>query len=212
MENGVKIMDPNNVRIAPDVEIGRDTVIYPNVVLAGGTCLGEGCVIRPGCQIEDSVIGNNCTLNCVVANGVKVGNGVAIGPFVNLRPGTVISDNCKVGDFVEIKNSIVGEGTKLPHLSYIGDADIGSNVNVGCGSVFVNYDGFEKHRTTVGDDAFIGCHTSLVAPVAVGDGAFTAAGSVITEDVPAEAMAFARSRQVNKEGLARKYREKRRKS
>ncbi len=206
LENGVTMLDPNSVTLGADVEIGRDTVLWPNVVLTGRTVIGEGCVIKSGCQINDTRVGNGCTLTYVVANEAELGNRVTAGPFVNLRPNTCIADGCKIGDFVEVKNSSVGEGTKLPHLSYIGDADVGSGVNVGCGCVFVNYDGYAKHRTTVGDNVFLGCQTNLVAPVTVGDGAYTAAGSTITHDVPAGAMAFARARQSNKEGYVEKFR------
>lgn len=206
MQNGVTMRNPESVYIGAEVEIGRDTVLWPNVVLTGRTVIGEGCVIKPGCQLNDTRVGNGCTLTSVVADRAVVGSNVKAGPFVNLRPDTRIADGCKIGDFVEVKNSNVGEGTKLPHLSYIGDADVGSGVNVGCGCVFVNYDGYAKHRTTVGNDVFLGCQTNLIAPVTVGDGAYTAAGSTITHDVPAGAMAFARARQSNKEGYVEKFR------
>ena len=205
-ENGVTLLDPASVSIGADVSIGQDTVLWPNVVLAGKTKIGAKCVIKGGCQLTDTRVGDGCTLTYVVANQAELGAGIAAGPFVNLRPGTRIADGCKIGDFVEVKNSNVGQGTKLPHLSYIGDADIGSGVNVGCGCVFVNYDGYAKHRTTVGDNVFLGCQTNLVAPVTVGDGAYTAAGSTITHDVPPGAMAFARARQNNKEGYVEKFR------
>lgn len=204
--NGVSIIDPDNTYIGPDVEIAEDAVIWPNTVLTGKTRIGCGTEVKQGCNINDSTIGANCTLIYVVANDAEVGDGVSMGPFVNLRPNTKIASGCKVGDFVEVKNSNIGVGSKLPHLSYIGDADIGERVNVGCGCVFVNYDGVHKHRSTVGNDVFLGCQTNLVAPVSVGDGAYTAAGSTINKDVPADAMAFARPRQVNKEGYASKYR------
>ncbi len=205
-ENGVSIMDPATTNIGPDVIIGRDAQIHPGVTLSGKTEIGEGSVIKTGCVLDDTRIGKNCELIYVVSNDVIIGDNVKIGPFVNLRPGTVLADNCKVGDFVEVKNSVIGRGTKMPHLSYIGDADVGERVNVGCGSVFVNYDGFEKHRTKVGNDVFLGCQTNLVAPVSVGDDAYTAAGSTITCDVPAGAMAIARARQENKEGYVERLR------
>lgn len=205
IENGVRIICPETVYIDEQVQIGSGSVIWQGVVLAGSTVIGERCEIKTGCNITDSVIGNDCALIYVVANKANVGNNVTVGPFVNLRPNTVLCDRCKVGDFIEVKNSTVGEGTKLPHLSYIGDADVGERVNVGCGCVFVNYDGVNKHRTTVGDDVFLGCQTNLVAPVTVGDRAYTAAGSTITKDVPQDAMAFARARQENKAGFAAKY-------
>ncbi len=204
-ENGVSIIQPETVYIGADVEIGENAVIWPNNTLTGKTKIGRGTELKPGCNINDSTIGENCVLNYVFANEATVGDGVTIGPYVNLRPKTNVANGCKIGDFVEIKNSNVGEGTKLPHLSYIGDADVGARVNVGCGCVFVNYDGVHKHRTKVGNDVFLGCQTNLVAPVSVGDGAYTAAGSTINKDVPADAMAFARARQENKEGYASRY-------
>ncbi len=203
---GVTVLDPASTHIGEDVFIGRDAVIHPGVTLSGKTVIGENSVIKSGCQLHDTRIGKGCTLTYVVANDAVVGDKVTIGPFVNLRPKTNIADGCKIGDFVEVKNSTVGEGTKLPHLSYIGDADVGSGVNVGCGCVFVNYDGFKKHRTTVGNNVFLGCQTNLVAPVTVGDDAYTAAGSTITQDVPSGAMAFARTKQSNKIGYVEKFR------
>lgn len=204
-ENGVSILQPVTVYIGADVKIGENAVIWPNNTLTGKTVIGRNTELKPGCNINDSAIGESCVLNYVFANEARVGDRVTIGPYVNLRPKTDIADGCKIGDFVEVKNSNIGEGTKLPHLSYIGDADVGARVNVGCGCVFVNYDGVHKHRTTVGNDVFLGCQTNLVAPVSVGDGAYTAAGSTINKDVPADAMAFARARQENKEGYASRY-------
>ncbi len=203
--NGVTLTDPSSTRIGPDVTIGRDTVLWPNVILLGKTELGERCTIKNGCTLENTVIGDDCVLHHVTANQAKVGDRVTIGPYVNLRPGTSLADGCKVGDFVEIKNSFVGCGTKMNHFNYIGDADIGERVNVGCGAIFVNYDGVKKHRTTVGNDVFLGCQTNLIAPVTVGDGAYTAAGSTISKNVPPDAMAFARARQENKEGYAARF-------
>lgn len=206
MALGVCMIDPEHTYIDESVVIGPDTHIYPDVVLQGNTQIGEGTVLYPGCRIKDSIIGNNCTLQAVVSNQSRVGNNVTMGPFVNLRPGTVLADNCKVGDFIEIKNSTVGEGSKLPHLSYIGDADIGKRINMGCGAVIVNFDGYNKHRTKIGDDAFIGCNTNLVAPVTVEEGAYTAAGSTITKDVPPYALGVARARQENKLDWAHMHR------
>ena len=210
MLSGITILDPTNTHIAPDVVIGRDTVLYPNVILAGKTKIGENCVIYDGCRLNDTLVGNNCALQSVVANKAEIGNDVTAGPFVNLRPDTRLGDGCKVGDFVEVKNSVIGEKTKVPHLSYVGDADVGARVNVGCGCVFVNYDGYKKHRTVVGNDVFLGCQTNLVAPVKVGDDAYTAAGSTITSDVPSGALALARARQENKTGWVEKNRAKKR--
>ena len=202
MLNGVTFIDPNAVYIGAEVSIGRDTVIYPGSVIGGNTIIEEGCTLVGDCHIIDSQIGMRCRLHSVSANGATVESGAVIGPFVNLRPGTRIGRDCRIGDFVEVKNSVIGQGTKISHLSYVGDADIGERVNFGCGTVVVNYDGFKKHRATVGDDVFLGCQTKLISPVKVGDGAYTAAGSAITDDVPAGALAIARSKQVNKEGWA----------
>jgi bifunctional UDP-N-acetylglucosamine pyrophosphorylase/glucosamine-1-phosphate N-acetyltransferase len=210
LDAGVTMLDPTKILVGSEVKIGRDTIIYPNVTLSGKTQIGENCVLYDGCRLKDTAVGNNCTLQSVVANETEIGNAVTAGPFVHLRPNTKIMDGCKVGDFVEVKNSTVGVGTKMPHLSYIGDADVGARVNVGCGCVFVNYDGYKKHRTVVGDDVFLGCQTNLVAPVTVGDGAYTAAGSTVIEDVPAGALAVARAYQVNKPGWVAKNREKNR--
>jgi bifunctional UDP-N-acetylglucosamine pyrophosphorylase/glucosamine-1-phosphate N-acetyltransferase len=208
MRNGVTFIDPDRTYIDPDVSIGRDTVIWPDVVLREGTEIAERVTLYPGCRLLKTRVGNDCVLQAAVSNEAVIGNGVTIGPFVNIRPGTSISDGCRIGDFVEIKNSNIGEGSKVPHLSYVGDGDMGARVNIGCGTVFSNYDGFKKHRTVIGDNAFIGCNTNLVAPVKVGNNAYTAAGSTITEDVPDNSMALARARQDNKEGYMEKYRQK----
>lgn len=198
MLSGVTMIDPDAAYIDHSVKLAQDCTIWPGVVLQGNTKIDEGTELLPACRIKDSHIGSGCRLAGVVAQDTVVGNNVTIGPYDNLRPGTHIGDNCKIGDFVEIKNTVVGEGTKLPHLSYFGDGDIGCRVNAGCGTVFANYDGFKKSRTKIGNDVFLGCHTVLVPPVTVGDSAFTAAGSVITEDVPTGGFAIARSKQVTK--------------
>lgn len=206
LEGGVIFKDAENCYIEESVSVGAGTVIYPGVVIEGNSVIGCDCMLRPGCYIKDSSIGDRCDLVYVVSDHATVENDVKIGPFVNLRPDTHILNKCKVGDFVEIKNSNIGEGSKVPHLTYVGDADVGERVNVGCGCVFVNYDGFKKHRTVVGNDVFLGCQTNLVAPVSVGDDAFTAAGSTITEDVPKGALAVARNKQTNISGWVEKYR------
>lgn len=205
-ENGVIFKDPQNVYIDDSVVIGAGTVVYPGVVLEGESVIGQDCVLRTGCVLTDTVVGDRCNFIYVVADHARVADDVKIGPFVNLRPDTDIKSGCKLGDFVEIKNSVIDEGSKVPHLTYVGDADVGKRVNVGCGCVFVNYDGFKKHRTFVGDDVFLGCQTNLVAPVRVENDTFTAAGSTITEDIKAGEMAIARAKQVNKPGWVEKYR------
>lgn len=209
MRGGVTLVDPAAAYIDATVKIGRDCTIYPGVVLEGNTVIEEGCTLYPACHVADSHFGRFVQARGVVAKDAVVGDYVTMGPYVHLRPGTRLANKVKVGNYIEVKNSVVGEGSKLPHLSYIGDGDVGSGVNLGCGTVFVNYDGYKKHRTNIGDGAFIGCHTSLVAPVTVGKGAFTAAGSVITEDVPDETLAVARAKQVNKIGYMSRLRAKR---
>ncbi len=196
--NGVEIPYHQSVVIEEDVTIGRGTVIMPNTILYSGVVIGENCVIGPNTLIKESVIGNEVKLNSVQCYQSKVLDGADIGPFVHIRPNSVIGNKVHLGNFVEVKNSNIDEGTKVSHLTYVGDSDVGKRVNFGCGTVTVNYDGKSKHRTTIGDDCFIGCNTNLVAPVKIGDGAYTAAGSTITEDVPEVSLGIARARQVNK--------------
>lgn len=197
MESGVTIIDPATTFIDDDVEIGQDTIIYPNTYLEGRTVIGEDCKIGPNVRFVNMVVGNNVTAHFSYCHDATIDNDVTLGPYVHIRPGTKISDRVKIGNFVEIKNSTIGKGSKLPHLQYIGDSDVGEGVNIGCGTVTCNYDGKNKYRTKIGDNAFIGCNTNLVAPVTVDDGAYTAAGSTITKDVPKNSLAVARSRQTN---------------
>ena len=196
---GVEIPCFDGIIIDKTVTVGADTVILPNTILMGETKIGKGCVIGPNSYICDSEIGNNTKLNNTQCYNSQIGSGVTAGPFVHIRPNCKIADNVHIGNFVEVKNSTVDEGSKLPHLLYVGDSDVGKDVNFGCGCVTVNYDGRNKSRTTVKDGAFIGCNTNLVAPVTIGENAFTAAGSTITEDVPDNALAVARNRQTVKE-------------
>lgn len=196
---GVEIPCFDGIIIDKTVTVGADTVILPNTILMGETKIGKGCVIGPNSYICDSEIGNNTKLNNTQCYNSQIGSGVTAGPFVHIRPNCKIADNVHIGNFVEVKNSTVDEGSKLPHLLYVGDSDVGKDVNFGCGCVTVNYDGRNKSRTTIKDGAFIGCNTNLVAPVTVGENAFTAAGSTITEDVPDNALAVARNRQTVKE-------------
>ena len=204
MENGVIIMDENSVYIDESVKIGRGTLIGPGTILTGTTEIGENCTIHQNSRIKDSKIADNVTIENSVILESEVGSGTSVGPFAYIRPGSKIGDNCKIGDFVEIKNSNFGDGSKSAHLTYIGDADVGEGVNLGCGVVFVNYDGKNKERVKVGDNAFIGCNTNLIAPVEVGEGAYIAAGSTINRDVPADALGLARVKQTNMEGWAAK--------
>jgi len=199
MMAGVCITDPEHTYIGDGCSIGADTVVLPGTIIGPGCKIGRDCIIGPNANIKGAVIGDGCEINASTIADSNVGNNVNMGPYAYVRPGSTIADNVKVGDFVEVKNSNIGEGTKIAHLTYVGDSDVGKNVNFGCGTVTVNYDSKKKHRTTIGDGAFIGCNTNLVAPVKVGDGAYTAAGSTITEDVPGDALAIARSRQSVKE-------------
>ncbi|SDZ66448.1 bifunctional UDP-N-acetylglucosamine pyrophosphorylase / Glucosamine-1-phosphate N-acetyltransferase [Evansella caseinilytica] len=204
MRAGVTMIDPVQTYVSADAKIGRETVLYPGCIIKGETIIGERCTIGPFTEIENSKIGNETTVRQSVVLDSDVGSLVSIGPFAHLRPKTQLSDHVKVGNFVELKKAVMGEGSKASHLSYLGDAEIGDHVNVGCGSITVNYDGKNKYLTKIEDGAFIGCNTNLIAPVTVGKDAFVAAGSTITEDVPGEALAIARQRQTNKEGYVKK--------
>jgi len=199
MTNGVTIINPDNTYIGEDVVIGSDTVIYPGNILEGNTVIGSKCVLAQNNRITDTVIGNETEIVSSVLIESKVGNNTHVGPFAWLRPKSNVGDNIRIGDFVEIKNSNIGNGTKVSHLTYVGDSDIGENVNFGCGTVTVNYDGINKHRTVVGNNVFIGCNTNLVAPVKVGDRVYTAAGTTVTKDVPDDALVIGRCRQEIKE-------------
>lgn len=200
MESGVTLIDPDSTFVDAQVTVGRDTIIYPFTFLEGKTSVGENCVLGPSSRFCDVKIGDAVTAQFVYAHECEVGNGVTMGPYVHLRPDTKLSDKVKIGNFVEVKNSNIGEGSKLPHLSYIGDCDMGGGVNMGCGTITVNYDGQKKHRTVIGDDAFIGCNANLVAPVKIGDGAYVGAGSTITKDVNEGELAVERTKQKNIEG------------
>jgi len=205
MDAGVTIMDPASTFIEADVEIGNDTIIRPFTWLEGNTKIGKNCEIGPNSRLTNVEVGEGTHLQFIYAHDCKVGKDVTAGPFVHLRPDTEIGDKVKIGNFIEVKNSKVGVGSKLPHLSYIGDTDMGGGVNVGCGSIMVNYDGKQKHRTKIGNDVFIGCNSNLVAPVELGDGSFVAAGSTITKNVPKDGLGVARAKQTNIEGWAKKY-------
>ncbi|MCC8023663.1 MAG: bifunctional UDP-N-acetylglucosamine diphosphorylase/glucosamine-1-phosphate N-acetyltransferase GlmU [Clostridiales bacterium] len=211
MADGVDIPCADGVIIGKDVEIGADTTILPGTVMTGKSVIGSGCVVGPNCYIQNSVIGKAARLNGDPVYDSAVGTGCDAGPFVQVRAGSKLAEGVHIGDFVEVKNSVVGAGTKSAHLTYIGDSDVGAGVNFGCGTVTVNYDGKHKSRTVIGNNAFIGCNTNLIAPVSVGENAYIAAGSTITDNIPADALSIARARQVNKEGwVARKkpYKEK----
>ena len=200
MLSGVDIPCTDGVMIGVDVEIGVGTTILPNTIIIGKTKIGTGCTIGPNTYIKNGVVGNNVILDNVKLLDSEVEDDVDCGPFVNVRAGSKLCKGVHIGNFVEVKNSVMGEGTKCAHLTYVGDSDVGKNVNFGCGTVTVNYDGTNKHRCKIGEHAFIGCNTNLIAPVEIGDFAFTAAGSTITDDVPENALSVARAMQVNKEG------------
>ena len=205
MESGVTVMDPDSTFIDAGVAIAPDTVIYPYTWLEGATSIGGGSVIGPSVRMADTAVGINAVIHFTYAHECRIGDNVTVGPYVHLRPNTVLADGVKVGNFVEIKNSHVGEGSKVPHLSYIGDTDMGAGVNIGSGTITVNYDGRKKYRTTIEDGAFIGCNTNLVAPVTIGQGAYVGAGSTITKNVPPDSLGVARARQANIEGWVTKH-------
>lgn len=198
MLQGVSILDPASTWIDAEVQVGPETLIYPNTFIRGSTKIGRGCEIGPNVTIESSSIGDDVQIHYAVVETANVSDSARIGPFSYLRPGAQIGSRVKIGDFVEIKNSKIGDGAKVPHLAYVGDASVGVNSNLGCGVITANYDGVNKHKTEIGDGVFIGCNSNLVAPIKVGDGAYVAAGSTVTADVPKNALAIARGRQTNK--------------
>src|SRR4051794_22806674 len=200
--NGVTFLSAETTRVEAGVEIGEDTTIGPGVSLRGSSSVGKGCEVGPHSTLIDATLGNRVTVPHSYLLECEVGDEATIGPFAYLRPGTVVQENAKVGTFVEVKNSDIGRGAKVPHLSYIGDADVGDESNLGASTITANYDGKRKHRTKLGKRVKTGIHTSLVAPLIVGDGAYTGAGSAITEDVPEDALGIARPKQTNIEGYA----------
>ncbi|WP_027108028.1 bifunctional UDP-N-acetylglucosamine diphosphorylase/glucosamine-1-phosphate N-acetyltransferase GlmU [Lacticigenium naphthae] len=199
MKNGVSIIDPVATYIERDVQIGADTVIEPNVYLKGKTLIGEDCFIGAHSVIRDSRIANGVSITSSTIEESTIANGSDIGPNSHLRPGSDLKEDVHIGNYVEIKKASIGKNTKIGHLTYVGDAELGENINVGCGTVFVNYDGKDKHKAIVKDNSFIGCNTNLIAPVTVEENTYIAAGSTITDNVPSKALAIARARQVNKE-------------
>jgi bifunctional UDP-N-acetylglucosamine pyrophosphorylase/glucosamine-1-phosphate N-acetyltransferase len=197
MDEGVTIIDPENTYIDATVAVGRDTIIYPCTWLEGNTVIGKNCLVGPNVQLSNVSAGDNAVIHFTYAHDAAIGKGANVGPFVHIRPGTRLAEDVKVGNFVEVKNSWLGKSSKLPHLSYIGDTDVGEGVNIGCGTITVNYDGKKKYRTTIGDHAFVGCNSNLIAPVSLGDGCYIAAGSTINKDVPPKALGVARAKQKN---------------
>ena len=204
LEAGVRFIDIRTAYIDEGVSIGAGTVIYPCVVIEGDVTIGENGTIGQNSRIRDSVIGDDTSIQSSVVLESKIGSGTSVGPFAYLRPNSEVGDGCKVGDFVEIKNSKLGDGAKAAHLTYVGDSDVGERVNLGCGVVFVNYDGSRKYRSVVEDGAFIGCNVNLVSPVHVGKDAYIAAGSTITADVPDGALYVARAKGRTLEGWVEK--------
>ena len=205
MTSGVTVLEPHRTRVDADVSVGPDTVIHPDVTLLGRTAVGGGCTLQQGAWLRDTSVGDGATVEPYsVLDGAEVGPGCRVGPFARLRPGARLEEGARVGNFVEVKNSRLARGAKANHLAYLGDADVGEGANVGAGAITCNYDGHSKHPTKIGAGAFVGSDTLLVAPVEVGEGAVTAAGSVITRDVPAGALAVGRARQKVVEGWQRR--------
>lgn len=202
MEAGAIIIDPENTYLSVETKVGKDTVVYPGVITEGRVVIGENCIIGHNSRIVNSTIADGVDIQISTILDSFVDENTHVGPYAYLRPNSHIGKNVKVGDFVEVKNSVMKDGAKASHLTYIGDAEVGKNVNLGCGTVFVNYDGTNKYRTVVEDNCFIGCNSNLVSPVTVKEGSYVAAGSTITNDVPKDTLAVARARQVNKEGYA----------
>lgn len=200
MLNGVTIIDPVSTYISADAVIGEDTIIYPGTMIYGNSIIGTDCVIGPNSEIIDSEIGNQTSIKQSVVHESKIGDSTTVGPFAHIRPATTLGNDVRIGNFVETKKVTFGNGSKASHLSYVGDAEVGKGVNLGCGSITVNYDGKNKFKTIIEDDVFVGCNSNLIAPVTVKKGSYIAAGSTITDEVPEDSLAIARARQVNKEG------------
>lgn len=205
VHQGVTVMDMANTYVDPRCTVAPETTLLPGTILRGCTVIGKGCELGPNAMLRDCTVGEYTTVNASQVNESTIGSHATVGPFAYVRPGCTVGDGCRIGDFVELKNSHLDEGTKVSHLTYVGDSDVGKRVNFGCGTVTTNYNGLHKYRCTVGDDVFLGCNTNLIAPVTVGDGAYTAAGSTVDRDVPAGALAIARVRQENKVGWAARF-------
>lgn len=210
MDNGITLIDPNSTYIGADVIIGKDTIIYPGNVIEGNTVIGERCTLYPNSRISNATIENEVEIQSSVVLNSKIGSNTTVGPFAYIRPDSVIGNHVKIGDFVEVKKSVIGNNTKVSHLTYIGDAEVGESCNFGCGTITVNYDGKNKNKTIIGNNSFIGCNTNLISPVKVEDNTYIAAGSTITDNVKSGELAVARSKQrniagwVDKKGLLKK--------
>lgn len=207
-KQGVEIWDYGNTYVDPGVAVGAGTAILPGTVLRGQTLIGKDCVIGPNSYLDNARIDDGCTVKSSYVENTVVGYDCHIGPFANVRPGSTIGAGTRIGSFAEIKNSVLGDGVKMPHFGYVGDSDVGKGVQFGAGAVTANFDRVQKSRTAVEDDAFIGSNVSLIAPVRIGQGSYTAAGSTVTEDVPPQALAIDRVRQVNKKDWAQKHKQK----
>ncbi len=205
MNKNYKILDERSVFIDDAVIIGDNVIIYENNRIEGNTVIGAGSVIMPNCYIKDTIIGENSTINFSQCEEAKVGNGCYVGPFARLRPKADIRDGAKVGNFCEVKNAVIGEGSKVNHLAYVGDADIGKDCNIGCGAIFVNYNGKIKQRTVIGDNCFIGSNCNVIAPVTVEDNAYICAGTTVTDSVKEDEFVIGRVRQEVKENRAHEY-------
>lgn len=201
---GVTLVDPTNTYIAPNAVIGRDTTIYPNVTIKSNTVIGEDCQIKPNSYLENAKIGNGVKVLSSTISDSKIGDFTSVGPYAHIRNNCELGEHVRVGNFVELKNTTYGDGSKTAHLSYLGDAEVGKNTNIGCGTITVNYDGKNKYKTKIGSDAFIGCNSNLIAPLEIGDGAIVAAGTTVTENAPDDTLVIARVKQENKMGYAKK--------
>ena len=201
---GVTLVDPTNTYIAPNAIIGRDTTIYPNVTIKSNTVIGEDCQIKPNSYLENVKIGNGVKVLSSTISDSKIGDFTSVGPYAHIRNNCKLGEHVRVGNFVELKNTTYGDGSKTAHLSYLGDTEVGNNTNIGCGTITVNYDGKNKYRTKIGNDAFIGCNSNLIAPLEIGDGAVVAAGTTVTENAPDDTLVIARVKQENKMGYAKK--------
>lgn len=208
LESGVKMMDPSAVYVEDAVTVGEGTLLLPGTILRGSTAVGPNCEIGPNVMLTGCTVGANTTINASQCEDSRIEANCQIGPYTHIRPHCVVGEGSKIGAFVQLKNCNLGAGTKMAHLTYVGDSDVGENCNFGCGTVTCNYDGFQKHRTTIGRNVFVGCNTNFVPPVTIGDGAFIAAATTVTEDIPGDAMAIGRTRQTVKEGWAAANREK----
>ncbi len=208
LRSGVEMLDPAAVYVEPQVTVGRGTLLLPGTILRGETRVGEGCQLGPDVMLTGCQVGDGCVINASQCEESVIEKDCQIGPYTHIRPHCTVGEGSKIGAFVQLKNCTLGKGTKMAHLTYVGDTDVGDGCNFGCGTITCNYDGFHKYRSTIGSGVFVGCNTNLVSPVRVGDGAYIAAGTTVTGDVPDGALAIGRSRQSNKEGWAAANREK----